>query len=278
MKHLNLDPHFTPFGNGIDFEKFTFSGGEPHIRIVDRLTSADELMITQRINSFNDMGLVLLAVDALRRIGVRYISLFIPYFPGARQDRLMTFGEPLTVKVYADLINALNFEKVIILDPHSEVTPALINNVQVITNHHFVGQVLTGRKDFHLVAPDAGAVKKIYGLAKFLETGSVVTCGKRRDVRTGSLTGFEVYAEDLKGKTCIVVDDICDGGGTFLGLAKELKSKNAGRLIMIVTHGIFGNGSAALAVLYDEIICTDSFQTHSDSNIRQIELNLNHLN
>lgn len=278
MRLLNLNPQFSPLGKGIAFESFTFSGGEPHIKIKESLSSADELMITHRVSSFNDMGLVLLAVDALRRMGLRYISLLIPYFPGARQDRLMVAGESLTVKVYADLINSLNLERVIILDPHSEVTPALIHNVEVVSNHIFVSQALAGREDFHLIAPDAGSLKKIYGLAKFLEADSVVACGKMRDVSTGTLTGCEVYAEDLKGKTCVVVDDICDGGGTFLGLAKELKRKNAGRLILIVTHGIFGNGSEALRELYDEIICTDSFQTLHDSNIQQIELNQNLLN
>ncbi len=275
MKYLNLDPDFTPFGGGIDFEKLTFAGGEPHIKIQQALSVTDELMIIQRVKSFNDMGLILLAVDALRRIGVRHISLLIPYFPGARQDRLMVAGEPLTVKVYAELINALNLEKVIILDPHSDVAPALIHNVQVVSNHAFAREALAGVADYHLVAPDAGALKKVYGLAASLKAESVVPCSKNRDVQTGKLNGFKVQAADLEGKTCVVVDDICDGGGTFLGIARELKRKQAGRLILVVSHGIFNNGIQPLREFYDQIICTDAFSTISDKRVQQIQLNAN---
>lgn len=275
MKQLNLSPHFSPFGSSITFESFVFSGGEPHIKIRETLFESDEIMITHRVQSFNDMGLIILAVDALRRMSVKRINMLLPYFPGARQDRLMTTGEPLTVRVYADLINSLNFETVTILDPHSEVTPALVNNVRVVTNHQFVGEATAATNDYLLIAPDAGAIKKIQKLAAFLENENIIECGKVRNVLTGELTGFTVNCDDLESKTCVVVDDICDGGGTFLGLADELKKKNAGRLILIVTHGIFSKGSEFLTNKYDEVICSDAFSTLTDTNINQIALNAN---
>ena len=101
----------------------------------------------------------------------------------------------------------------------------------------------------------------------------VVECGKSRDVKTGKLSRFKVYEEDLEGKTCLVVDDICDGGGTFLGLAKELKKKNAGDLILVVSHGIFSRGFEELLSLYTEIFTTDSFSTVHHENVKQIRLN-----
>ncbi|GAB5522454.1 MAG: ribose-phosphate diphosphokinase [Roseivirga sp.] len=275
MKYLNLNPGFSPFGKGIAFKQFTFPGGEPHVKIEETFSVTDELMITHRVNSFNDIGLILLAVDALRRMSLRHISLFIPYFPGARQDRLMTSGEPFTLKVYASLINSLNLESVMIFDPHSDVAPALIGNVRVVSNHGFVRQAISGLADYHLIAPDSGALKKVYALADDLETDSVIACGKIRNVGTGTLSGFEVYAEDLQGKTCVVVDDICDGGGTFLGIAKELKRKNAGKLILLVSHGIFSNGIQQLKECYDEIICTDAFRTIINKDVEQIQLNTN---
>lgn len=275
MKLLNLDPHFSPLGTSVDFEKFTFAGGEPHIKIKEDLSETKELMITHRVQSFSDLGEIFVATDALRRLGVQEISLLIPYFPGARQDRLMVNGEPLTVKVYADLINTLRFTKVIVLDPHSDVTPVLIDNVQVASNSRFVSEVLSEYTDYHLVAPDAGALKQIHNLALSLQAPSVVACGKTRNVSTGALDRFQVFVEDLGGKTCVVVDDICDGGGTFLGIARELKRKNAGKLILIVTHGIFSKGSDELAEFYDQIICTDAFSTINDERIQQIQLNAN---
>lgn len=272
MQYLNLDTQFKPFGFSLKFASFVFSGGEPHIKITEQPNSGETVMITNRIKSFNDLGLVLLAADALRRMGVENLELCIPYFPAARQDRLMVPGEPLSVKVMADLINGVGFNKVIIVDPHSEVTPALLNKVEVVSNHEFIQAALEKLgekvKGANLISPDGGAAKKIFSLAKFLGGVPVVEAGKVRDVKTGKLKDFRVYEDDLAGKPCVVVDDICDGGGTFLGLAEALKAKNAGELFLIVTHGLFSKGSAELKKHYSKIICSDSF---SDLNLEGVE-------
>ena len=217
------------------------------------------MTITTRIRSFNDLGFLLLANDALRRVEVQKIHLFLPYFPAARQDRVAVAGEPLTVKIYADLINQCKFETVTILDPHSDVTPTLVNRVKVINNHRFVAACLAKVTDYQLVSPDSGALKKVFQLARFLGKKTVIECSKQREVATGNLTAFTVYADDLAGQTCVLVDDICDGGGTFLGLAAELKKKGAGDLILIVTHGIFSKGFEALGQYFSKIYATNSF-------------------
>ena len=259
MKYLNLNTTFAPLGKSIEFDNFIFNGGEPHIKILEKLTDENELTITIRIRSFNDVGLLLIATDALRRMEVENIHLVVPYFPAARQDRVMVAGESLSVKVYADLINAQNYRSVTILDAHSEVTPALLSRVKNISNHQFVTTCLQNKKDYVLISPDGGALKKVYKLAQFLNGVPVVECSKLRDVKTGKLSGFKVYTDDLEGKTCVIVDDICDGGGTFLGLAKELKEKNCGELILIVTHGIFSKGLDKLTEVFDKVFSTDSF-------------------
>lgn len=272
MKYLNLDPQFEPLGTGIAFESFMFSGGEPHIIIKEKLSESDAVAITCRPRSFGDFGLMLLAADAIKRFGIKHLELFIPYFPAARQDRVMVPGEPLSVKVYADAINAVGFGKVTVYDPHSEVTQALLNNVKVITNHALVNKVAENYSDFILVSPDGGALKKIYKVCEALGGVPVVECSKKRDVKNGKLSDFIVYEDDLQGKTCIVVDDICDGGGTFLGLATQLKAKNAGKLVLVASHGIFSKGIDHLKEAYDEIYCSDSFSTRTDEGLMQIKL------
>ncbi|WP_417444277.1 ribose-phosphate diphosphokinase [Joostella sp.] len=276
---LNLDKGFTPYGteNEVQYNSFTFAGGEPHIKITSEITPHKEVNITQRITSFNDVGLILIAVNALRNMGVKNINLFIPYFPAARQDRLMVSGEPLTVKVYAELINNLKLNKVTVFDPHSEVTPALLNNCEALNNYKFIETITKSlSKDVLLISPDGGALKKIYKVAAYLQDFEVIECSKSRDVKTGSLSGFKVYHEDLKGKDCLIVDDICDGGGTFLGLAKELKAKNAGKLHLAVSHGIFSKGFEALNESFDTIYTTDSFRTISDKD-NAIQINISQL-
>jgi ribose-phosphate pyrophosphokinase len=273
---LNLDPKFAPFQNQeeIKFQSFTFSGGEPHIKIVPDFDVNRKVTITHRLNSFNDLGLLCITVDALRRMDVKIIELFIPYFPAARQDRVMIPGEPLSVKVYADIINAMQLNKVFVFDAHSEVTPALLNNSTVIPNYTFIKEVLNKiGENVKLISPDGGALKKIYKVSEFLGGVEVVECSKSRDVKTGKLSGFKVYNDDLEGMDCLIVDDICDGGGTFVGLAEELKKKNAGKLYLAVSHGIFNKGFEVLDC-FDKIFTTNSFKDFDGENVEVIKFEL----
>lgn len=272
---LNLDQQFTPLGTfgTVLYKSFTFSGGEPHIKIESAISETDTVTITHRLNSFNDLGLLCLAVDALKRMGIKNINALIPYFPAARQDRVMVTGEPLSVKVYADILNTFGLNKILVFDPHSEVTPALLNNCVVIPNHKFIEKVIhIIGKEVKLISPDGGALKKIYKVSEFLGGVDVVECSKSRDVKTGKLSGFKVYDDDLKNTDCLIVDDICDGGATFIGLAEELKKKHSGNLYLAVSHGIFTNGFGALEKLFAKIFTTDSIKNIDQKSVYQIQL------
>lgn len=273
---LNLDQNFRPFSHKkeIEFQSFIFSGGEPHIKIKPDFDVSETVTITHRINSFNDFGLLLLAVDALKRMDVKLINVFIPYFPAARQDRVMIAGEPLSVKVYADILNSLRLNKITVFDAHSEVTSALLDNCEVIPNHDFIAQVLKKiGNDVKLISPDGGALKKIYKVSEYLGGIDVVECSKSRDVKTGKLSGFKVYDDNLQGMDCLIVDDICDGGGTFIGLAEELKKKNAGKLYLAVSHGIFNKGFESMKA-FEKIFTTDSFREFDDEIVEVLKLKM----
>ena len=257
----------------IKFNSFEFKGGEPHIKIDEMFV--DEVTITHQINSFNDMGMLEVAVDALKRINKNVkLNLFLPYFPAARQDRLMVDGEPFTSAIYVKQLDRMGFETITSFDLHSDVVGgmfAVLNTKFIqIPNHKFVLEVL---KDLYpqrdakmplLVSPDAGSNKKIDKLAKYLYEYNgnkldIIKCDKTRDVSTGEITKFEVYANhNLEGRDCIIVDDICDGGGTFIGLAKELYDRNAGKIFLVVSHGIFSKGLTELNSCFNGIYTTDS--------------------
>lgn len=273
---LNLDQNFRPFSDKkeIEFQSFIFSGGEPHIKIKPDFDVTETVTITHRINSFNDFGLLLLAVDALKRMDVKLINVFIPYFPAARQDRVMIAGEPLSVKVYADILNSLKLNKITVFDAHSEVTSALLDNCEVIPNHDFIAQVLKKiGNNVKLISPDGGALKKIYKVSEYLGGIDVVECSKSRDVKTGKLSGFKVYDDNLQGIDCLIVDDICDGGGTFIGLAEELKKKNAGKLYLAVSHGIFNKGFESMKA-FEKIFTTDSFREFDEEIVEVLKLKM----
>lgn len=273
---LNLDQNFRPFSDKkeIEFQSFIFSGGEPHIKIKPDFDLSGTVTITHRINSFNDFGLLLLAVDALKRMDVKLINVFIPYFPAARQDRVMITGEPLSVKVYVDILNSLKLNKITVFDAHSEVTSALLDNCEVIPNHDFIAQVLKKiGNNVKLISPDGGALKKIYKVSEYLGGIDVVECSKSRDVKTGKLSGFKVYDDNLQGMDCLIVDDICDGGGTFIGLAEELKKKNAGKLYLAVSHGIFNKGFESMKA-FEKIFTTDSFREFDEEIVEVLKLKM----
>jgi len=273
MRVLNLSTGFNPFQSSIEeieSKSFLFSGGEVHIKLQG---SADDVLISTRLNDSNDIMKLLLSVDALRRSGTKNISVFIPYLPYARQDRVMVAGEPLSIKVMCNLINSCGFEKVYVYDVHSEVSLALLENCELISNYSLVKEVLKDRTDYLLVSPDAGALKKIYKLAEALTyTDDIVLCNKVRDVSNGRIKQITVDQDDLQGKDCFIIDDICDGGATFVGVAKELKKRNAGKVSLIVSHGIMSHGETELVDWIDHIYTTDSIKDTQSALISRISL------
>lgn len=236
MKTINL------FESNETVELKKFAGGECHVKFLTSFSENDNVRINARLNSSDDVMNLCLAVDALRNMSVSYIEVFIPYIPYARQDRVMVPGEPLSIKVFANLINNLHLNKVIVFDAHSDVSVALLNNCQNVANYEMVKSFLAQLKiaDFTLVSPDLGAYKKVDKLAQKINyTGNIATGIKVRDLATGQIVKSDVNTHDLQGKACIVIDDICDGGRTFIELAAALKNKNAGDLYFIASHGIF---------------------------------------
>ncbi len=275
MTILNLDPNFQPHGVGIEFKSFVFpSGCEVHIKDINGVYSkSDPVMITTRIKSSDDVMLLLMATDALKRLGLKNIELFIPYLPYARQDRQMVYGEPLSLKVFADLLNSQGYSKVAVYDVHSETSLALINNSVCISNHDFVSHILLGKKDYFIISPDAGAYKKIFKLCQAVRyEGEIVMCNKLRDLSNGVIRSMTVSHADLGGKDCYIIDDICDGGGTFTGLAAELKERNVGKINLIVSHGIFSKGVEALHGI-DHVYTTNAFKdVEQTQKVTQVKL------
>lgn len=255
------------------YTQFCFGAGENHIRLTQ--PTASKVRVLFRYQGDASVVQLMLLTDALKRAGATSIDLLVPYFPGARQDRVCNSGEPLSAKVYADLINSQGFSSVSVFDPHSDVTPALLNRVHVIKNHRFVSDAVAALGPaITLVSPDAGANKKIFELSAVLGGLPVIRADKIRDVRDGKIIATEVFADTLQGRTCVIVDDICAGGRTFIELAKKLKEKAAERIVLVVSHY---EGSANAALLQqsgiDQVICTDSLLPQASDYIQVKSVN-----
>ena len=249
----------------VTYKFFTFSGGEVSVKLDTEtlpISYVGSVHVKAFLKSSNDIMTLLLLVDAIkqatqsRRDKNCEWTLDMPYIPYARQDRVCDSGESLSVKVYADLINSLGFDRVTVQDPHSEVSTALLNNVVVQEQHKLVLRRLAHRirlMDVALVSPDAGAQKKIFKLAKSMGGLDVFTADKVRDTSTGQIIKTSISETDFKGRNLLIVDDIFDGGFTFLKLAELLKERNAGFVELFVTHGIFSKGVDIADGLLDAI-------------------------
>lgn len=268
IRSLNLDPMFVPVtAPEIEFDSFVFNGGEMHIRLNNRIDyiNVDKVVVTHRIKNSDDIMLLLLATDALNKYGIDNMDLIIPYVPYARQDRICNTGEAFSLEVFSKLINSLGFRKVFVVDPHSDQVKKYISNCYPLQVTDYVEDILSVLpNETVLVAPDAGAFNRVCKIAGQLRK-NFMQCSKVRDPETGKLLSFESnLPKEHIGKPLLIVDDICDGGGTFLGLADALKKDGAGDLYLYVTHGIFSAGFMALWSKFQHIFTTNSFNTIGD--------------
>lgn len=260
MKTINLNT-----ATGVLFT--LFPDNQPHVNI-QGIEEGEEVKVICSITDSVKMMQLLQTANALDNLFAKKKVLVIPYLMAARYDRLMQHGDSIDLKVVADLVNSCGFAKVFLFDVHSEVAALLIKNVVSITNQQMVEQYL--QPEAVLICPDAGASKKVgkyFGWNKNLK--DIVYCNKNRNLSTGNLTLEVLEPKECDGRNCVIIDDLCDGGATFLAIADQIKPKH---LTLIVTHGIFSKGFAALEQKFSEIIVSDSYCKSYDSKIvRRIE-------
>ncbi len=245
-----------------------------------------EIQIKSRLNSFKDLELIICANQALKNINSSIkVSLYVPYFLGARSDRkFMDGGVNYLKQVICPIINSQNFETVTVVDPHSDVLEACLNNYKKVSNEKLVRFALTkidnkdgAERRTAFISPDAGALKKIYDLAKIFRVDNVFTASKVRDVQTGNIVKTELSDMNLDGiEQFVIIDDICDGGRTFIELAKAIRLQTDKPIYLIVTHGIFSAGFDQLFAHFKGIYCTNSIdEVHETSRAGEVVKQLN---
>lgn len=256
--------------------------------------SAHGIIIKSRLNTFSDLEIIMCATQALKEVGVKNISLYIPYCIGARSDRKFMEGGINYVKtVIAPIINSQGYKRVTILDPHSDVLEACINNFEKQDNSDLLdfafrdyflskGFQTWSASNFdgvRLISPDAGALKKVFHCAEQLKyRHEVIIASKHRNIETGKIdyTNVPISVHDAD-KDIFIIDDICDGGRTFIEIAKAVDEvrkissavhpEHHGKNYLIVTHGIFSAGFDFLVQHFDGIYTTNSVKDIQDGTI-----------
>ncbi len=177
------------------------------------------------------------------------IDLQFNYLPYARYDRAMKENDSFSLKAFTDIINSMNFNRVLLVDPHSNVGQILLKNSEVIIDQLTAIQlsnVITCNNSYdYIVSPDFGAIKKATSISEYYNIPLLISL-KKRDVSTGYTVFDKLLIDDsvdLTDKKLLIVDDIADYGNTFINLAKGIKDLyNIKSIDLFVTHGLFSKG------------------------------------
>ena len=254
--------------NGAEVELGHFPDGTFHLK--PEINKDNPITICWHFEGNDEMCALLFLTKHIRRLGVEKITLKLPYIPNARMDRVKNDNDVFTLKYFADFINALNFDKVIVLDPHSSVSEALIDRIEVQTPKNLIRHVIArigAINDFHserpLLAfyPDEGAMKRYSDMSSMAYAFGI----KKRDWETGKILGLDVSGDShlIPHSEILIIDDISSRGGTFYHSAKKLKELGAGKIYLCVTHcekTIF-EGEVFKSGLIEKVFTTNSIFT-----------------
>lgn len=198
----------------------------------------------------------------LRDIGIKPINLRMPYVPNARLDRVKSDHEVFTLKYFCEIINSLNFDVVTVLDPHSSVSCALLDRVNIVSPADYINSAFKMVSKAEgisplLFYPDEGAMKRY---SSDIVKGPYAFGIKKRDWETGKITALEIHGESPSGKCVLMIDDICSRGGTFYHSALALKRAGAANIYIYVTHceNTISQGELLKGDLIKQIYTTDS--------------------
>ncbi len=264
MKKINL----------IDLEKsdvkykiWTFNDGEPQIELED-LNRKEYYRVICKIANPTDLFLLAQLGDVLKRQEVEF-DLVITYLMSMRMDRVLEFTRPFSLKIVTNIINSIEPKYVRIIEPHSNKSLSLTNGCYGITNTKFLDLRTNNTR---ICFPDDGAKTRYSNLVYQSEC---FVLDKHRDTN-GSITGMLIKEtpQDLNNmEEILVVDDLCDGGRTFIEAAKLLKENYPNvKLTLFITHAVNINGLRAVAQVYDKVYYADTYRKWEGLDAFNIEV------
>lgn len=273
----------------VKYEIINFPDGQKHIKILDDIKSVDFITginVKCRIRNAEDLFILMQLSDILTNNRIHIHRLYIYYLLAARTDRRFSSKEPFTLKIVADIINKMQPLDVYIMDPHSNVACDLIRQwivMRGIASKRCLLQITKeirqkNKEPLYICLPDEGAFKR-YAIQRELKWHDLfdgtIRGSKVRNPDTGKLSDFEVKDKDkFHGANILVLDDLCDGGGTFLGLAEKIKETfNPASLSLAVTHAVQFKGIEKVASVYDNVYITDSYKDWAEMEFNGIKEN-----
>ena len=259
-----------------------FSDGELKVEIEENVRGHDTFIIQSTCSPTNKNVMeIMLIADALKRSSASRITAVVPYYGYARQDRRVRSARvPISAKVVADMFASVGIDRVLTIDLHSETIQGFFDMPadNVYATKFMVDDIKDNndRNEVVVVSPDVGGVVRSRALAKLLDDTDLAIIDKRRAVANESEV-MNIIGE-VKGKVCIVPDDLIDTAGTLCNAAKALKDKGAKAVKAYITHPVL-SGPAIERLNksdIDELIVTNSIPLNKDakkcSKIRVISI------
>lgn len=231
--------------NGFTIKPTRFPDGTSQVWHLPRklLQEIDHLrLVCEVVWQFENEGEFMVLAQLVALLGERERTLYLPYVPYARQDKAVSNDSTFALRPFTILLNTLCFSSVRMLDPHSYESVLLIRNARPVYPTEAVKDALTLCYANLVVYPDHGAEEKYATLWTELP---YAVGQKVRDPESGVITEYSLVG-DVAGKNVLIIDDICDGGATFVLLTKALLSAGADTVCLFVTHGIFSKGTKVL--------------------------------
>ncbi|WOR16077.1 ribose-phosphate pyrophosphokinase [Hyphomonas sp. FCG-A18] len=260
-----------------DAEIKNFADNEIFVRINENVRGEDVFVIQSTSRPANDNLMeLLICIDALKRASSERVTAVIPYFGYARQDRKTDGRTPISAKLVANLISSAGADRVLTMDLHAGQIQGFfdIPTDNMIASPVMVDDIMRRYqgKDLMVVSPDVGGVVRARSLAKRIGADLAIVDKRRPEAGVSEVMNI---IGDVDGRECILVDDICDSGGTLVNAAAALKEKGASSVSAYITHGVLSNRATKRvddSVMDELVICNTINPSEEDRKSKKLRI------
>ena len=237
-----------------DVEYIKFADGELSLKVLESVRGQDIFIIQSISSPVNDNLMeLLIIIDAIKRSSAKSISIIVPYFAYARQDRSTSGRQPITAKLVANMISSAGANRVMMMEPHTlqmlgffDIPVDGLSGCDAFLNYfaQIDGTEEEKLNNYILVSPDVGGVERVRKYANHFDNMPIAVINKRRD-KPGSVS--EMYlVGDVRGKHAIIIDDMVDSGGTLCKAANLVLENGAIDVSAFIVHGILSHNAKEL--------------------------------
>ncbi|GAB37001.1 MULTISPECIES: ribose-phosphate diphosphokinase [Gordonia] len=254
-----------------------FANGEIFVRYEESVRGSDAFVIQSCPAPLNEWVMeALIMIDALKRGSAKRISVILPFYPYARQDKKARGREPISARLIADLMKTAGADRIISVDLHTDQIQGFFDGP--VDHMHAQGQLSDyvrgkyGIDNLVVVSPDSGRVRVAEKWSDALGGAPVAFIHKTRDPMVANQIVAHRVVGEVEGRTCVVIDDMIDTGGTIVGAVSKLKEAGAGDVIIATTHAVFSDPAAERLANSeaDEVIVTDTLPIPQEKRFEKL--------